>query len=136
MTVATHAATVLDECLRDQLGGSTSDLTGLARRYHRRLAKVISDPWLLATGEDLRYPETTGADPSLAMRIVRPYLDRVLIASRDDPAAYRTVIEVIHLLKPPRSLFRPGILWRVLAKLAGSRRGRKAPPPPVAAPDA
>ena len=136
MTVATHAATVLDECLRDQLGGSTSDLTGLARRYHRRLAKVISDPWLLATGEDLRYPETTGADPSLAMRIVRPYLDRVLIASRDDPAAYRTVIEVIHLLKPPRSLFRPGILWRVLAKLAGSRRGRNAPPPPVAAPDA
>jgi flavin-dependent dehydrogenase len=126
MTVAADAASTLDACLRDQLRRPGADLTGLARRYHRRLAKVISDPWLLATGEDLRYPETTGAEPSLAMRIVRPYLDRVFIASREDAGAYRTVVEVVHLMKPPRSLFRPGIVWRVLTSLIRGRRRRRA----------
>ena len=117
MTVSAHAATLLDGCLRERPDSADGDMTGLARRFHRRLAKVIADPWLLATGEDLRYPETTGAEPTLAMRITRPYLDQVMMLSRDDRAAYRTVVEVLHLLKPPRSLFRPGILARVLPRL-------------------
>jgi flavin-dependent dehydrogenase len=117
MTVSALAATLLDRCLREQAERTEGDMTGLARRFHRRLAKVIADPWLLATGEDLRYPETTGAEPTLAMRITRPYLDQVMMLSRDDRAAYRTVVEVLHLLKSPRSLFRPGILARVIPRL-------------------
>ena len=69
-----------------------------------------------------RYPETTGADQSLAMRILRPYLDQVLMVATDDPAAYRTVVEVIHLLKPPLTLFRPAILARVLPQLIRRRQ--------------
>ena len=34
-----------------------------------------------------------------------------------DDAAYKTVVEVIHLLRPPRALFRPGILALVLRRL-------------------
>jgi len=117
MTVSANAATLLDACLREQADRAGGDMTGLAKRFHRRLARVIADPWLLATGEDLRYPETTGAEATLAMRITRPYLDQVMMLSRDDPAAYRTVVEVLHLLKPPRSLFRPGILIRVVPRL-------------------
>jgi hypothetical protein len=51
------------------------------------------------------------------MRIVRPYLDRVMVVARDDPAAYRTVVEVIHLLRRPRALFRPRILAMVLRRM-------------------
>jgi 2-polyprenyl-6-methoxyphenol hydroxylase-like FAD-dependent oxidoreductase len=117
MTVSANAVTLLDTCLREQADRADGDMTGLAKRFQRRLARVIADPWLLATGEDLRYPETTGAEATLAMRITRPYLDQVMMLSRDDPSAYRTVVEVLHLLKPPRSLFRPGILARVLPRL-------------------
>jgi len=127
MTVAAEAASVLDECLRDQWRRRPDrDLTGLAKRYHRRLSKVIGDPWLLATGEDLRYPQTTGAEPTLAMRIVRPYLDRVLVTATNDPEAHRTFMEVVHLVKPPRTLFRPGVLIPVLAGLFRRRRRRSA----------
>jgi flavin-dependent dehydrogenase len=117
MTVATQTAIMLGATLREDLDRPAMGRTGLARRYHRRLAKLIGDPWLLATGEDLRYRDTTGADPTFAMRIVRPYLDRVMIVARDDPDAYRTVVEVIHLLRRPRALFRPRIFAMVLRRM-------------------
>lgn len=117
MTVAAQSATVLGTTLREHRDRHGADSSGLAMEYHRRLARVLGDPWLLATGEDLRYPSTTGAEPTIAMRIVRPYLDRVLLGARDDPAAYKTVVEVIHLLRPPLALFRPGILAMVLRRM-------------------
>jgi 2-polyprenyl-6-methoxyphenol hydroxylase-like FAD-dependent oxidoreductase len=113
MTVAARGAMALDACLREGTRG-TNGGDELTHRFHRRLPKAFADPWLLATGEDLRYPATTGASPTLAMRLVRPYLDRVFAASRDDPDAYRTVVDVVHLLRPPLALFGPRVAASVL----------------------
>jgi 2-polyprenyl-6-methoxyphenol hydroxylase-like FAD-dependent oxidoreductase len=45
--------------LRNTLSENAS-LPGLSRRFQKRLGRVNKAPWLLATGEDYRYPETRG----------------------------------------------------------------------------
>ncbi len=63
---------------RQRPGG---DLDGLARRFQRRLARRNAHPWALSTGQDLRFPTTTGMRVSAAMRLQHRYLDRVLVAT-------------------------------------------------------
>jgi hypothetical protein len=90
------------------------DLTGLARRTHRALAHTEAAVWLLATGEDLRYPTTEGARPTLRTRLMHRYLNRlgpVATANRTVNAAF---LEVANLVQPPTALFRPSVLLAVL----------------------
>src|SRR4029450_10387960 len=46
-------------------------------------------PWLLAIGEDCRYPTTEGAKPPLATRVLRPYLDPLLVTPAEKHSAKR-----------------------------------------------
>jgi 2-polyprenyl-6-methoxyphenol hydroxylase-like FAD-dependent oxidoreductase len=111
MSTAALAAETLDACLREQRRRHPADnLDGLARRCQRRLARRNSDPWLLSTGEDLRYPTTTGARVTAATRLQHRYLDRVVAATTRDPAIADTYTQVIGLLARPTSLFAPRIM--------------------------
>lgn len=112
MTVAALGAEALDKRLRTQRGG---DLSGLARRFQRDLAGVSATAWLMATGEDFRWPTTEGGRPSPLTRLMHRYFDGVMALSSRNTAVYGAFIEVSHLCKPPMILFRPGILLRVLA---------------------
>jgi 2-polyprenyl-6-methoxyphenol hydroxylase-like FAD-dependent oxidoreductase len=115
MTVAALGAQALDECLQQQRRRRPDgDLAGLAEQFHRQLGRVVALPWLLATGEDFRYPTTEGGPPSLATRVMRPYLDRVLLSARDNPNAHRAFLEVVHLVRPPSILFNLNVLAPVL----------------------
>ena len=59
MTVAALGASALDACLREQRRlRPAGDLDGLAKRFQKQLSRVVATPWLLATGEDFRYPTT------------------------------------------------------------------------------
>ncbi len=58
MPTATIGAEWLDKCLREQPG----DLSGLARRFQRGLAKLYADPWMLSTGEDYPLPQRPRRD--------------------------------------------------------------------------
>jgi 2-polyprenyl-6-methoxyphenol hydroxylase-like FAD-dependent oxidoreductase len=115
MAAAALGAATLADLLRDQRRRHPNgDLTGLARRFQRRLAGHHRRLWLIATIEDFRCPQTEGGPPTLRDRLAQRYMDRVLRRATVDPVAYMTLVEVLHLLKPPRALAGPGMLLRVL----------------------
>jgi len=122
MTVAALGAKALDECLRAQRRWHPAgDLDGLAERFQKQLGRLVATPWLLATGEDFRYPTTDGGPPPLATRILRPYVDQVLVTAAENRQAHQAFLEVVHLMKPPSTLFKRSILVPVLAQLVRQR---------------
>ena len=118
MSVAAQTAAVLDRALAGHRG---ADLDGLARPTQRLVAKAADAAWLIATGDDLRLPTTTGATANAATRLQQRYLDRALAAATTDEAVLDAMCEVFFLLAPPTALFRRRVLSRVL--------GRRADPP-------
>lgn len=109
MTIAAMDAHTLGDCLRED-----GDLSTLPLRFQRRLAKMVSNAWLMATGEDLRYPGTEGKRPNAAIRLTQRYLDRVQRAMPSDNDITKAFIQVMNLRQPPTSLLHPKIAWKVL----------------------
>jgi 2-polyprenyl-6-methoxyphenol hydroxylase-like FAD-dependent oxidoreductase len=110
MTAAALGALTLGEWLA---GGAP------ARRFQAKLARANASPWLLATGEDARFPGTVGARRGWLTRLLDWYTGRVLRRSVSSPAVRTTLLEVIHLLRGPSALFSPRVVWELL-------RGRPA----------
>jgi 2-polyprenyl-6-methoxyphenol hydroxylase-like FAD-dependent oxidoreductase len=118
MTAAALGASVLDELLRAETGAMTS---GFGQTFQSKLAKHLMTPWLLATGEDFRWENTEGIRPGRATRLMQIYIDRVIKLACRDRRVSRAFIEVAHLLRPPTSLFYPGILVPALIQRAADR---------------
>lgn len=117
ISTSAWSALILDNCLRKQHRLSPSgDITGLSRSVQKQVAKVINIPWLLATSEDLRYPEVTGAKP-FWMHFLHWYIARVHRLSHQDPLVSLRFLQVIHMLKSPIVLFKPDIIFRVFSRL-------------------
>ena len=120
MTTAALGALALDESLSEQRrlhpGG---ELSGLARRFQRRLAKANAAPWLLATGEDFRYRGVEGGSSNVVTRLMHRYMDSVVRLATRDEAVRRVFLENMHMLKTPPSLFHPRVSLRVLAQTLG-----------------
>lgn len=110
MTTAALGVMMLDKCLRERNGS----LTGLSRRFQKRLAKVNEAPWLLATGEDYRYPETVGGSPNLKTRFMHRYMDHVVQLATRSVAVRKVLLHAFNMLVPPTALFQPRVLFRVL----------------------
>lgn len=108
MSAAARAAIALDECLREQQRHGR-DITTIGLHFQRQLARQNADPWLMATGEDFRYPTTEGGRPDRTTRLMHRYMDR-LFARTDDQRVYQTIIEVLHLIRPPTALFHPALI--------------------------
>jgi 2-polyprenyl-6-methoxyphenol hydroxylase-like FAD-dependent oxidoreductase len=126
ITTAAIAAETLDDCLRAQRRRRPDgDLEGLGRRFQRELPRRNADAWMLSTGEDLRYPSTSGMTAGRVLRAQHRYLDRVELATTRDTAVTETYARVFGMLERPTTLFRP----RVVA--AAIRAGR-APARPAA----
>jgi 2-polyprenyl-6-methoxyphenol hydroxylase-like FAD-dependent oxidoreductase len=85
----------------------------LASTYFRRTSKIVDTIWQLATGEDFRFPETTGKRP-FGIDLVNKYVARVHRATLHDKVVGAVFLRVIALLEPPTALLHPGIIWRVL----------------------
>jgi len=107
MTVAAQQALLLDRLLH-----RWQDIhkKGFARRFHRKLARQLTIPWLLATGEDSRYPLTQGSDHSPVVRLLHRYLDRVFVAAAHDSEVALSFLKVMQMLAPPSILFKPRIV--------------------------
>lgn len=123
MTAGALAAKTLDGCLREHNTGN--DLTGLGRKFQKRLAKVNATPWAMSTGEDFRYPETEGDRPGRLTRLLQLYIDRMLVAAGANVAVDKAFLEVAHLLKSPAALFHPRV---VLGVLRGGQKQRRRKP--------
>jgi 2-polyprenyl-6-methoxyphenol hydroxylase-like FAD-dependent oxidoreductase len=84
----------------------------LAPRFFASAAKVVDNPWLMAVGGDLRYPDVEG--PRTAMgNFINWYLGKLHIAARKDPALTRAFHSVANLLADPPTLLKPDIAYRV-----------------------
>ena len=115
MTVASLGVLTLQNTLREQqqLHGNGS-LKGLSRRFQKRLAKINQAPWMMATGEDYRYPETKGGSPGLMAKFMHRYMDQVLRLATKSVPVRRVLLRAFSMLIPPTALFHPRIVFRVL----------------------
>ena len=109
MTAAALAAEDLGKCLRKR----RERLDGVARNFQRRLAKINSAPWMLATSEDLRYPGTEGEPASKSTKQIHKYMDNVLRSATRSVPVRRAFLEVQGMLKGPGAIFRPSVVMRV-----------------------
>jgi 2-polyprenyl-6-methoxyphenol hydroxylase-like FAD-dependent oxidoreductase len=113
MTVAALDALALNACLRQGHKGSR---VSFEQRFQQAVARATSGPWLIATGEDLRWPGValSGARPRRALNLIHRYMDLVLLQGREDLAVAVAYRDVTGLLAAPESLLRPSIFSRVL----------------------
>jgi 2-polyprenyl-6-methoxyphenol hydroxylase-like FAD-dependent oxidoreductase len=86
----------------------------LAARFFERAETVVDDAWMLAVGSDFQFQQTTGPKP-IGTDLINAYLSRLLRTARTDGTVADAFNRVIIMEERPTSLFRPGILWRVLA---------------------
>jgi 2-polyprenyl-6-methoxyphenol hydroxylase-like FAD-dependent oxidoreductase len=110
MTTAALGVMELDKHLSRQKG----NFTGLSRRFQKRIAKINEAPWLLATGEDYRYPETVGGSPSLMTKFMHRYMDQVVQLATQSVAVRKVLLQAFNMLVRPTALFHPRVLFRVL----------------------
>jgi flavin-dependent dehydrogenase len=123
MTVAALEAQMLGNMLRK---ADVRQLRGFAAKFNKQLAKTVQNAWLLATGEDLRYPATEGDRPGAIARLVQRYMDMVFKYTMDDERVASTVIKVTNLTANPTSLFSPYVMLTLLRKRFFSRRSTAA----------
>ncbi len=114
MTIAALGAVELGACLSEQQRRGAGSLRGLSRRFQARLAKIVDTPWMMATGEDLRFPEVEAKRP-LGYSGMKWFLGRLHQAVAHDRVLALNFLRVLHMLEPPTKLFEPQLLWRVLA---------------------
>lgn len=122
MTTAAIAAQALGDALRRRRG------RGMARSFQRHLARLIADPWLLATGEDFRYSTTEGSAPGALTRLMHRYTYRVLLRATDDPRLLLAFWEVVHMFRPPASLLHPLVALKALAPSGRLGRAPRSAP--------
>lgn len=113
--------------LGELLGARSFRRPGFARAFQKRVARLAATPWMLATGEDFRYPEATGTRPP-GIRLLSRYFGQVLELSAQSPAIHRRFLQVMNFLAGPLVMFTPGVALRVLLP-------SPVPPGAAAAPD-
>jgi hypothetical protein len=124
ITAAALGVMALDECLRRCGSCSPSRIAGVARRFQKRLARVVRTPWLLATGEDRRYRKTESQPISALTRCTHRYMDHVFHLITRSTVVRSRSLEVFHLMRHPVTLFHPGNVVRVIANVAKRFCGR------------
>ena len=117
MTTGALGALALAQSL-DRQQRRQADLTAVGEPFRHALARVNQTPWLMATGEDFRWPATEGGRPGARTRLLHRYLDQVLQIASHDAVAQRAFMQVSHLMQPPARLFTPTIIGRVLGHVA------------------
>ena len=127
MSVAAMTAAEIDRGLQSHRALTFGDLAGVCAGLQRVVARLNAGAWMVATGEDLRFPRTEGGRVTSADRVVRRYLDRVVLAAASDPVANAAFTDVVTMTAPPTSLMRPRLALRVLSQ----RSPQPSPAPPL-----
>lgn len=113
MTTSALDALVLEDNLRLQ---RQHPRAGFEQRFQRAIAQTVAAPWLIATGEDLRWEgiRLEGAGPRFGLRGLHRYMNLVLKQAREDFTVSQAYFDVLHMYAPPESLMHPRVLLRVL----------------------
>jgi flavin-dependent dehydrogenase len=127
MTVAALDAQMLDKCLQKQRERyPEGDLTGLARQFQQKLAKLHTLPWTFAISQDSRYRGSEGAKLNLATRLTIDYLDLVLKVLVSDAKVCQAFLEVVHMIESPAVLFHPSIAVKAIGQLVTVQHSAKS----------
>ncbi|QDQ09603.1 FAD-dependent oxidoreductase [Streptomyces spectabilis] len=123
MSTAAAGATLLAHCCRTRRNG-----TDFAARFHRQLARITDWAWQSTTAGDLSWPTTEGGPATPVQRLITRYTNHVFTSATKSPQVQRAVLDVLHLLRPPRSLLAPSTVTRTLwpplrAPRTGAHRG-------------
>ncbi|HEY7428106.1 MAG TPA: hypothetical protein VH682_27990 [Gemmataceae bacterium] len=112
---------LLDRMLR-QAGPQFPE--GFAKRFFRQAAKILANPWFLATTSDFAYPRTRGKRP-FGTKLVNWYVGRLFeLCAWNRPILFR-FYRVMHFIDRPVALFHPHAIFHVLKLVLGFRRGNK-----------
>ncbi len=118
MTVAARGAMALDSLLREERQAAKNG-GWMEQRFQQALAKSNTDAWLMATGEDFRYPTTEGGKRPPTTRFTHWYMNRVIAAATRNTDVLAAFAAAAHLLAPPSSLFHPRIMAHALRPQLG-----------------
>lgn len=97
-------------------GGEPADITARTQGIQNAVAKCLKPAWMIATGEDGRYPGTDGPKPGRLGRLQQDYLARVLATANTDPVVAAAFFAVLSLNRPPETLLAPRIAARALRR--------------------
>lgn len=106
MSVAALEALVMHHTLTD-------GREGLAFRFFDRIEEIVDVPWSIAVGGDFEFPQTTGPKPR-GTDLLNRYMSRLIRKAHTDSELRGALYRVFSLEHPPQTLFRPGVVWRVL----------------------
>ncbi|MBX0295176.1 NAD(P)/FAD-dependent oxidoreductase [Haloarcula nitratireducens] len=107
MSVAALEALLLHDAL------AADGIETLAPRFFERGEEVVDVAWGMAVGADFQFPETTGPRPR-GTGLLNRYVARLNRKAQTDGVLRNAFVRVMMMERPPSSLFRPGIMWRVL----------------------
>nr|WSY55184.1 FAD-dependent monooxygenase [Streptomyces sp. NBC_00886] len=110
MSVAALGARVLSREL-DREGFSAP---GLATKVQRGVAVPVEGAWAMAVGQDVWYPDTKGAEPTTADRLITRYSRRLLRAATGSYPASAALASVTSMEADASTLMRPGALLAAL----------------------
>ena len=95
ITAVAIGATILDKSVRDfKHQKHEPNMTGFARAFQKRIAKVNAFPWLLGTSEDFRWSTTQGNKPSLFIRFMQKYSYQVMLLAPESRVATKLFFEM------------------------------------------
>lgn len=119
MSSAAIGVELLDECLSDKVS-----LEKIGKVFQKRLTKVTTPLWIMATGNDLLFETTEGQQPVWIVRKLQKYLDLYLSSMSNDPVLIELFYKVQNLLEPSTALMRPSIIVRVVKNALSGRSSR------------
>lgn len=113
MTVSALSALTLNTVLEEQQQTPRKDFE---RHFQQRLAKTVATPWMIATGEDLRWPgiKLAGARPPLGIGLRHGYMNLVLKAAVERPELAGAYMAVISMMASPSLLTQPRVFALVM----------------------
>jgi 2-polyprenyl-6-methoxyphenol hydroxylase-like FAD-dependent oxidoreductase len=123
MTVSALEAALLDQCLRQLEARGTPSLEALTCNFRNQVASIVELPWDMATGEDLRLPQTQGRR-SLLLKFVHWYTAHLHRAAAESAVITDRFYNVMHMLAPRSTIFGRDVLGELL------RVARQVPAPP------
>jgi len=118
ITSAALGVKVLDSMLRNQNFDKI-----FTKKFQKRLAKIISLPWILGTSEDLRWPTTVGKRSDAITRMVQNHAQRVLLLGPKSSLATKSFLQMMHMIRSPAIIFHPVILLQLVANSILKKNG-------------
>ena len=108
------------DCMLRQAGPKVP--AGFPTQFFRRAAKILFNPWFLATTSDFFYPRTRGERP-FGTKLLHWYVGRLFeLCAWNRPMLLR-FYRVMHFLDQPTVLFHPYAVFQVIKSALGFHGG-------------